>query len=93
MKKLGVGEMGTWISARMRPVDRRAWAELQPGTTIAMTEHEERADELERELDEMQERTERLEDETDDVREDWERKKNDPGIPGAAGDPSTGDSD
>jgi hypothetical protein len=81
MKKLGVGEMGTWISARMRPVDRRAWAELQPGSTTAMTENPER------ELEEMEERAERLEDEIGGVREDWERKKADPGVPGAAGNP------
>ena len=52
-----------------------------------MSEHEERADELEREADEMQERVERLEDETGDVREDWERKQKDSSVPGAVGDP------
>jgi hypothetical protein len=81
MKKLGVGEMGTWISARMRPVHRRAWAELQPGRTTAMAENPER------EIEEMEERSERLEEEIEDVREDWERKKADPSVPGAAGDP------
>ena len=53
-----------------------------------MSEHEERADELEAEAEDMQERAEKLEDEIGDVREDWERKKRDPSIPGAAGDPS-----
>ena len=52
-----------------------------------MSEHDERADELEREAEEMQERVDRLEDETDEVSEDWERKKGDPGVPGAVGDP------
>ena len=52
-----------------------------------MTEHEERADELERELDDMEERSERLEDETSDAREDWERKKADSSVPGAPPDP------
>ena len=52
-----------------------------------MSEHDERADELEREAEDMQQRTERLEDEIDDVREDWERKKRDSRVPGAAGDP------
>ena len=52
-----------------------------------MSEHDERADELEREAEDMQERTDRLEDEIGDVREDWERKKGDSRIPGAAGDP------
>jgi predicted nucleic acid-binding Zn-ribbon protein len=52
-----------------------------------MTEKDPRADDLERELDEMQERSERLEDEIDETREEWERKKRDPSVPGAAGDP------
>jgi predicted nucleic acid-binding Zn-ribbon protein len=56
------------------------------GYTRSMTEHEERAEELEREADDMQERVERLEDETDEAGEDWERKKGDPGVPGAVGD-------
>jgi hypothetical protein len=53
-----------------------------------MSEHEERADELEREADEMQKRSDKLESDIDDARQDWERKKADPGVPGAAGDPS-----
>ena len=57
-----------------------------------MTEHDERAQDLERELDEMEERSERLEDEVSDAREDWERKKADPSVPGAAGDPEAADS-
>jgi len=52
-----------------------------------MSEHDERADELEAELHEMEERSERLEDEIDGTREDWERKKRDPSVPGAEGDP------
>jgi hypothetical protein len=52
-----------------------------------MTEHEDRADELERELDEMEERSERLDDEVSDAREDWERKKADSSVPGAPPDP------
>jgi predicted nuclease with TOPRIM domain len=55
-----------------------------------MTEHDERAQELERELDEMEERTDRLEDETSEAREDWERKKADAGVPGAVGEPDEG---
>jgi predicted nucleic acid-binding Zn-ribbon protein len=51
-----------------------------------MSEHDERADELEREADDMQERVERLEDETDEAGEDWERKKRDPSVPGAVDD-------
>ena len=52
-----------------------------------MSEHEERAEELEQELDDMQERSDRLGGEIDDVRKDWERKKGDSKVPGAAGDP------
>jgi len=52
-----------------------------------MSEHHERADELEREAEDMQERADRLEDEIGDVREDWERKKGDSRVPGAVGDP------
>jgi predicted nucleic acid-binding Zn-ribbon protein len=58
-----------------------------------MTEHDERAEELEDELDEMQERTDRLEEEISDTREDWEAKKRDPSVPGAAGDPERAEGD
>lgn len=46
-----------------------------------MSEHEQQADEVERELDDMQEQSERLEGEISDAREDWERKKRDPQVP------------
>ncbi|HEY6694249.1 MAG TPA: hypothetical protein VI006_15470 [Solirubrobacteraceae bacterium] len=55
-----------------------------------MSEHEERADALEREVEDMEERAERLEDDIDDAREDWKRKKQDPSVPGA---PTDGDGD
>jgi hypothetical protein len=58
-----------------------------------MSEHDERADELEREAEDMQERTDRLEDEIGDVREDWERKKGDSKVPGAAADDGDEDDD
>jgi hypothetical protein len=66
-----------------------------------MTEHEDRAREMERELDDMEERSERLDDEVDEAREDWERKKGDASVPGAppdrqdreTGDESGSDSD
>jgi len=54
-----------------------------------MTEHEDRAHELENELDDMEERSERLDDEISDAREDWERKKSDPSVPGAPEDPES----
>lgn len=53
--------------------------------------HEAKADELERELDDMQERSERLGDDIEGAGEDWERKKADDGVPGAAGEPSQAD--
>jgi predicted nucleic acid-binding Zn-ribbon protein len=52
-----------------------------------MSEHDERAQDLERELEDMEEHSERLEGEIDDAREDWERKKADSGVPGAPPDP------
>jgi predicted nucleic acid-binding Zn-ribbon protein len=55
-----------------------------------MSEHEERADALEREVDDMEERAERLEDDIGAAREDWERKKQDPSVPGA---PTDGEGD
>ena len=56
-----------------------------------MTEHDERAQDLERELDEMEEHSDRLEEEVADAREDWERKKADSSVPGAP--PDSGDDD
>ena len=50
-----------------------------------MSEHEQQADRLERELDDMQEQSERLEHDISDTRSDWERKQADASVPGAAG--------
>ena len=55
-----------------------------------MTEHTDRdakADDVERQLDEMRERSGRLQDQIEDTGDDWERKKRDPAVPGAAGMP------
>jgi hypothetical protein len=52
-----------------------------------MSEHDERAREMEREAYDMEQRSEHLEDEIEAVRDDWERKKRDSRVPGAAGDP------
>ena len=54
-------------------------------------DHDAKADELERELDEMQERSEKLGDEIGGAGEDWERRKADESVPGATGEPSEGD--
>jgi hypothetical protein len=53
--------------------------------------HEARADEVERELDEMEERSDRLHDEIESTGEDWQRKKRDESIPGATGEDPTED--
>ena len=64
-----------------------------------MTEHEDRgahqakADELERQLDDMQERSERLGDDIEGAGEDWERRKKDESVPGATGEPADGGDD
>jgi hypothetical protein len=58
-----------------------------------MTEHEQRADALEREAAEMEKRSDRLEDDIEDTRKDWERKKADPSVPGAAGNPKRAEGD
>jgi len=52
-----------------------------------MSEHEQQADRVERELDDMQEQSERLEGDISETREDWERKQRDESVPGAFGDP------
>ena len=49
-----------------------------------MSEHQEQAGRLERELEEMEERSERLGDEISDVREDWEAKRRDESVAGAS---------
>ena len=58
-----------------------------------MTEHDDdrrpdeaKADEVERELDEMDERQERLGEEIEGTDEAWERKKKDEHVPGATSD-------
>jgi hypothetical protein len=57
------------------------------GYLRAMTEHGDKADEVERELDDMKDDSERLGDHIETAREDWERRKADPAVPGAGGDP------
>jgi hypothetical protein len=59
-----------------------------PGAMSEHREHEAKANEVERELDEMQEAGERLQGEIDATGEEWERKKRDSSVPGAAGMPS-----
>src|SRR3954463_2462282 len=49
--------------------------------------HQEKADEVERELDEMEQRSGNLEGEIGETREDWESKKRDASVPGAGAAP------
>jgi hypothetical protein len=51
-------------------------------------DHEAKADELERELDEMQEHTDKLGGEIEGAGEKWEQRKADERVPGATGEPS-----
>ena len=51
-------------------------------------DHEGKADDVERELDEMQERAGKLGDQIESTQDDWESKKRDASVPGAAGMPS-----
>jgi hypothetical protein len=55
-------------------------------------DHQEKADQLEKEASDLERESEHLHGHIDETRDDWERKKADPLVPGAAGDPA-GDSD
>ena len=54
-------------------------------------DHEAKADQLERELEEMEERAESLGDDIEDAGDEWERRKADDRVPGAAGEPEQAD--
>jgi hypothetical protein len=65
-----------------------------------MTEHDDdrrpdeaKADEVERELDEMHERQDDLGGEIDDAGDNWERQKRDERVPGATGEVEDDDDD
>jgi chromosome segregation ATPase len=47
-----------------------------------MSEHQERAERLEREAEDMEKRSKRLGEDISDAREDWERKRDDESVPG-----------
>ena len=53
-------------------------------------EHQERADELEREADDAGVDSERLEQDIEEARSDWEAKKGDQAVPGAASEKGAG---
>jgi hypothetical protein len=50
-------------------------------------EHEERAEELEREAEDMEDRSERVGEHIEETRREWEAKEDDPAVPGAQPDP------
>jgi hypothetical protein len=58
-----------------------------------MSEHEQHADRLERELDDMQKQSDRLGGQIEETRDDWERKQRDSSVPGASGDPERAEGD
>ncbi len=57
-----------------------------------MSDHEEKADAVEAEIDRLERESSELEGEIADTREDWERKKGDDNVPGAAGKPEAAES-
>ena len=56
-------------------------------------DHEAKADELERELDDMQGRTENLGGEIEDAGDEWKRRKADERVPSAADEPDEDEDD
>jgi hypothetical protein len=54
-----------------------------------MTEHDEEAQQLEREAENLEEQSDRVGERIDETRRDWESKEQDPSVPGAQPDPDT----
>lgn len=52
-----------------------------------MTEHDEKAQQLEREAEDLEEQSDRVGEHIDETRRDWESKEQDPSVPGAQPDP------
>ena len=52
-----------------------------------MTEHDEKARQLEREAEDLEEQSDRVGEHIDETRRDWESKEQDPSVPGAQPDP------
>ena len=50
-------------------------------------EHEERAERLEQDVEQLEEQSERVDEHIRETREDWERKEEDSSVPGAQPDP------
>jgi hypothetical protein len=53
-----------------------------------MIEYDERAEELDREADDLEEHSGEVGERIDDIRRDWGRKEQDPAVPGAQPDPA-----
>lgn len=54
-------------------------------------EHERQAKAAERELEDMEERSERVGEHIDEARKDWKAKQADDAVPGATGEPDSGE--
>jgi len=57
-----------------------------------MTDHQEKADQVEAELDELERESQRLEAQIGGTRDEWEQRKADDNVPGADGKPEAADS-
>jgi hypothetical protein len=51
-------------------------------------EHEEQADQLEKQAERMEDHSDQLGERIDGIQDDWERKEQDPAVPGARPDPA-----
>lgn len=54
-------------------------------------EHDEQAERLEREAEDMERRSEKVGDRIEETKRDWEAKEDDPSVPGARPDPDAPD--
>jgi hypothetical protein len=54
-----------------------------------MTDHDQHAQQLEREVEDLERQSKRLADEIADTRSDWEHKQTDSSVPGATGKPAS----
>jgi hypothetical protein len=54
-----------------------------------MTDHQQQAEQLAREVDDLQRQSRKLDAEISDTRKDWERKQTDGSVPGAVGNPDS----
>jgi hypothetical protein len=54
-----------------------------------MTDHQQHADQLEREVEDLERHSKKLAADISDTREDWERKQTDGSVPGAVGEPAS----